>query len=96
MFVGLSSGRIDPKTFIERKGDIAIDSSENGNDGQINGAKWVDGKFGKALSFDGAVDEVAIYNVALGEEDIDVIMKGLATAVFPSGKLTTTWGQTKK
>lgn len=56
----LSSGRIDPKTcigmwlFDKGKGDIAKDSSENGNDGEINGAKWVDGQFGKALSFDGS------------------------------------------
>ena len=51
---------------------------------------------GGSLPFTGAVDEVAIYNVALGEEDINVIMQGLTTAVFPSGKLTTTWGDIKK
>jgi hypothetical protein len=51
---------------------------------------------GGSLPFTGAVDEVAIYNVALGEEDISFIMKGLATAVSPSGKLASTWGQIKK
>ncbi|MBU4492555.1 MAG: DUF11 domain-containing protein [Euryarchaeota archaeon] len=36
----------------------AKDSSGNGNDGVIYGATFVDGKFGKALSFDGANDYV--------------------------------------
>ena len=38
--------------FDEGKGDTAADLSENVNDGEINTAKWVDGKYGKALSFD--------------------------------------------
>ena len=39
-------------------GTTAYDSSENGNDGTIYGATWVDGKIGKALSFDGSDDYV--------------------------------------
>jgi hypothetical protein len=35
------------------QGDVAKDSSGNGNDGKIVGAKWTDGKFGKGLEFDG-------------------------------------------
>ncbi len=51
----------DPETltgawmFDEGKGDVAGDASGNGLDGALNGkAKWVDGKFGKALEFDGS------------------------------------------
>ena len=57
---------IDPKNimgmwlFDEGKGNVATDSSENGNDGDIHGAKWVDGKFGKALEFDGASNWVEV------------------------------------
>ena len=40
-------------SFDEGKGTDAKDASGNGNDGDITGAKWVDGKFGKALEFDG-------------------------------------------
>lgn len=41
--------------FDEGKGDIAGDSSANKNDGKlIRNPEWVDGKFGKALKFDGA------------------------------------------
>ena len=38
--------------------DDALDSSGNNNDGTVYGASWVDGKFGKALSFDGSDDYV--------------------------------------
>ena len=51
---------LDPETIVgiwkfdEGKGDTAKDASENGNDGTLmNKPKWVDGKFGKALEFDG-------------------------------------------
>ncbi|MDD9974978.1 MAG: LamG domain-containing protein, partial [Candidatus Poribacteria bacterium] len=61
-----SLAEIDPKSitgmwlFDEGKGGTAADSSENGNDGEIHGAKWVDGKFGKALEFDGASNWVEV------------------------------------
>lgn len=39
--------------FDEGEKEIARDSSGKGNDGKIYGAAWVEGKVGKALSFDG-------------------------------------------
>lgn len=40
-------------SFDDGAGDVAKDSSGNGNDGKlIRGPEWVDGKFGKALKFD--------------------------------------------
>ena len=69
MFAGISSAKIDPKTiagiwlFDEGKGDIAKDSSGNQNDGTLtNGPKWLEGKFDKALSFDGVDDYVNVVN----------------------------------
>jgi hypothetical protein len=38
--------------------DDALDSSGNNNDGTVYGANWVDGKFDKALNFDGDDDYV--------------------------------------
>ncbi len=38
--------------FDEGKGNTAADTSGNGNDGAITGAKWVEGKFGGALEFE--------------------------------------------
>ncbi len=67
MFVGISSAKIDFETcvgmwlFDEGRGDVAKDSSGTDNNGTIEGgAKWVDGKFGKALSLDGSDDYVEI------------------------------------
>lgn len=61
MFAGIGNAEFDLKTvagmwlFDEGKGDTAVDSSENGKDGElVNGPKWTkDGKFGAALEFDG-------------------------------------------
>jgi hypothetical protein len=48
--------------FDEGEGNIAKDSSGNNNEGTIYGATWTDGKYGKALSFDGVDDYVLISN----------------------------------
>ena len=47
--------------FNENGGTIAKDASENGNDGALMGAKWVTGKSGSGLEFDGkaAIVEIA-------------------------------------
>ena len=59
-------------SFDEGKGEVAKDLSPLGNDGALKGKpKWVDGKFGKALSLnpeDGDVDYVEIPN----EKDYDL------------------------
>ena len=39
--------------FDENQGGTAKDASGNGHDGDIQGAKWVQGKIGTALEFDG-------------------------------------------
>jgi hypothetical protein len=55
----------------------------------------------KGLSYAGAIDEVALFNIALGDEDIKRIMdEGLEGAIFgaavsPLGKLATTWSRIK-
>jgi hypothetical protein len=59
--------KIDPKSaagvwlFDEDSGQVAKDSSENGYDGKLIGSpKWVKGKFGKALDFNGSTDYVEV------------------------------------
>ena len=59
-FVSTAAAAIDPDTvvglwlFDEGNGKVASDASENGLDAEFKGnPKWVDGKFGKALEFDG-------------------------------------------
>lgn len=52
--------------FDEGSGSIVRDLSRYGNHGVIYGASWVDGKFGKALSFDGENDYVnALHSASL-------------------------------
>lgn len=45
---------------FEQSGDLAKDESGNGNDGEIIDAKRVEGKFGKALEFDGGSSWVKV------------------------------------
>ncbi|UCH88342.1 MAG: Ig-like domain-containing protein [Thermoplasmata archaeon] len=49
-------------TFNEGSGTSTADSSVFGHHGSITGATWVDGKYGKALEFDGTNDYVDITN----------------------------------
>ena len=56
--------------FDEGKSDTALDTSGNKNDGQITGLKWTDGKFGKALLFEGAGEVKILSNemLSLGDQ----------------------------
>lgn len=47
-------------SFDDSQGKVAKDSSQYGFDGKIDGAKWANGKFGKALEFDGVDDFVEV------------------------------------
>jgi len=74
-------------------GTIAADKQINVTDNPV----WI-GNDGYQQHFNGILDEVAIFNVALTKDDIEEIMrKGLesASAIFPAGKLATTWGKIK-
>lgn len=56
--------------FDEGTGKKALDSSENHNDAFFNGnPKWVEGKFGKAIWFDGTDD----YLSAKDSDSLDVV-----------------------
>jgi hypothetical protein len=68
--------------FDEGVGNTAKDVSGNGHDGSISGAKWTDGKFGKALEFNGDGDQV------LAPHDDALNIQGELTIeawVFPTG-----------
>ena len=91
IFVGMSNARIDPETcigmwlFDEGKGDVAEDSSRNGNDGTLeNGPKWVDGKFGKALSFGGVDDFVGGTNPIINTADPFTVAGWVKLSTFVS------------
>ena len=52
----------------EGSGNIARDSSGNGNDGTINGAQATEGHIGGALLFDEVDDRVVVPHFAYGPE----------------------------
>jgi hypothetical protein len=67
ILTGQSIAAIDPATvagmwlFDDGAGDVAKDSSGNGLDAKlIGGPQWVNGKFGKALKFDGVAAYVEV------------------------------------
>jgi hypothetical protein len=76
MLAGVSDAEIEPETIIgmwlfdKGKGDVASDSSGNGNDGTLmNKPKWVKGQFGNALSFGGVSDYVGVTNPIINTPD---------------------------
>jgi hypothetical protein len=67
MIPGMSFAELDPETIVgawlfeESSGNKAKDSSGNDNNGDIEGTpKLVNGKFGKAMEFDGQSDYIVI------------------------------------
>ena len=57
--------------FDENSGDKIIDATGNGNEGKINSAKWVEGKFKSALEFNGKDNHVVIPD----SKDLDLVQE---------------------
>ena len=70
--------------FDEEAGNLAEDSSGFGNDGVVYGATWVDGKHGKALSFDG-IDDTVDCGSALADPTVFTLAAWIKSAVGFSG-----------
>jgi hypothetical protein len=64
--------------FDEGTGTVAKDSSSYKNDGAITGAKWVAGKYGSALSFDGISNVVEVKST----NDLQLSDQGLTIALW--------------
>lgn len=79
VFASISGAKIDSRSIVgiwlfdDNKGEVAGDFSGNGNEGKLmNGPKWVAGKFGKALEFDGQDDYVDAGDAANLKPNADV------------------------
>ena len=82
MMADQSYGEIDPGTavgvwLLDDEDETAEDFSGNGRNGKITGAESVDGKFGKALDFNGVDDSVEVLD---SEEGLDGIPEITVTA----------------
>ena len=78
---------------------IEVDSFDTDPDVTAGAGTVIIGSLtGTSRFYNGLVDELAIFDMALNEEDINFIMnKGLqgAFSVYPAGKLATTWSGIK-
>lgn len=88
MLTGQISAQIDLESaaglwlFDEGKGDIAEDFSPNSRNASLNGnPKWVAGKFGQAISFDGVDD----YLSAEDSDSLDVVGEAITLLAWIKG-----------
>jgi len=78
--------------FDEGSGTVATDLSEYGNDGTLQGnPQWVNGKFGKALQFDGVDDWVEIPHAEILTVDNEVTVMAWINAKRHTGPNNETW-----
>ncbi len=76
----------------EGSGTIATDLSEYGNDGTLQSEpQWVNGKFGKALQFDGVDDYVEIPHADILTVDNEVTVMAWINAERHGGPGTESW-----
>ena len=82
--------------WIDGKMEAEVDFNEKDGYGTGEGVFHVGRHYDRYT--EGIIDDVALFNVALEEEDIEFLMENgveVAAAVEPVNKLTTTWGRIK-
>jgi hypothetical protein len=89
------------KIYVDAELDVAQDRGAQGNDTVtpvLIGARFRENDIDPEGLFRGVIDEVAIFNVALTEDQLAEVMRGLSLskAVSASGKLASKWGDIKK
>ncbi|MBT3267643.1 LamG domain-containing protein [Candidatus Poribacteria bacterium] len=77
---GVEVGRNDSATGDLQQNDLPVS---------------IGGRMGSSQDFAGVLDEVYLWNRALGPDDIPKVMEGLALAIDIAGKLTSTWADIK-
>lgn len=90
IFIAQSEAKIEPKSIVgiwlfnEGGGKKVKDSSKNGNDGDLmSDPKWVEGKSGKALEFDFALNNYVI--VPLAHSDSITVVMWAKYKALPTG-----------
>jgi len=87
----ISFGAVDPSvvlyfSFDKEEGNTVSDLSGNGNDGSVQNAEWVSGKYGHALEFDGATAHVMVApNATLDLTDAMTLMAWIYKSEFLPG-----------
>ena len=82
------------RAYINGELDGSVECSGDINENE--GSLWIAKKADESQYLHGVMDELAILNIALTEEQISTYMKeGVKTAVEALGKLVATWGKIK-
>jgi len=80
------------RVYLDGELDGSADCSGDINENDFS--VWISKKADEANFFDGVMDDLAILNVALTEEQLKSYMEGgVNLAVEPSGKLASSWGE---
>jgi len=79
------NGKVDAVHVVE--GELEVN---------LVGDIWIGNRLDGGWPYGGMLDEFALYNRALSDEEIQQEMGGVLTAVSRLGKLSTTWGSIKK
>ena len=89
---------IDNAVEVYFNGELAGSGAKPAAVVEIDGSIMVGARHPGSEFFAGTIDEVALYNRILTQDEIERDMEavGGGTAVSPSGKLATTWASIKK
>jgi PGF-CTERM protein/uncharacterized repeat protein (TIGR01451 family) len=89
----IDEGLVAEWHFDDGSGNVLKDSSGNGNDGVIYGATWIDGKYGKALQFDGVDDYVDLSSIPSQTYPLSIEMWTKPDTTTPVGLFDSAPGQ---
>lgn len=97
--VAITYDGAEMKIYVDGEFDVKQDRGAQNTDmvtPVLIGARFTNGT--PSEFFQGILDEVAIFNIALTEDEILEVMNGLSApeAVSPSGTLVTTWASLKE
>ncbi|MCI0590883.1 MAG: PKD domain-containing protein, partial [Gammaproteobacteria bacterium] len=86
---GTSTGLVAAYTFEEKNGTTVVDASGKGNNGTISGATRINqGRFGKALSFDGNGNVVTVNDAASLDLTTGMTIEAWVYPINPSANWT--------
>jgi hypothetical protein len=76
--------------------EVARNDAAAGEIQQNNEPVSIGGRVGSDQDFAGVLDEVYLWNRALGADEIPSVMEGLTLAIEAAGKVATAWADIKQ
>ena len=85
----------DGEQKVYHNGEVVVSSNNTGTLAIGVNSIYIGSNGTKGDKFGGIMDEVALWNRVLSEDEIKSAMLGTASAVLPNDSLTTSWGKVK-